>query len=191
MINRREILRYLGYKGSEPTRDVLDLMERCIEEVLAVAEPKHVMRRFPVVLTDSTVTAGGLTFESESLARHLKGCREVVFFAATLGAGVDRLLQKYLKLQVSKALIMQAVAATAMEDYCNQCQHQLNEACAEEGLTVRNRFSPGYGDLKLEVQGEFLGLLQAQKTVGIVLTEGNMMLPEKSVTAVMGLRPLQ
>ena len=190
MIDRQEVIRYLGYKGHVPTPDVLDLIEVCINEVEAAAEPKHVTRRFSAEVTDSSVTAGGLTLQSRHLARHLKECREVVFFAATLGTGVDRLLHKYLKLQVSKAVVVQAVAAAAMEHYCNQCQCDIQAAVAKEGLLVRPRFSPGYGDLSLAVQADFLQALQAGKTVGIVLTDGDIMLPEKSVTAIMGLRPI-
>lgn len=191
MIDRQEVIRYLGYKGHIPTQDVLDLIEVCIKEVEAAAEPKHVVRRFPARVTDSSVAAGGLSLHSRQLARNLKDCKEVIFFAATLGIGVDRLLHKYLKLQVSKAVIIQAVASTAMEDYCNQCQCMIEVECAKEGLFVRPRFSPGYGDLALTVQSDFLQVLQAQKTVGIVLTEGDIMLPEKSVTAIMGVSPVQ
>lgn len=191
MIDRREVIRYLGYKGHTPTQEVLDLIEVCIKEVEAAAEPKHVVRRFPAKVTDSSVAAGGLSLHSRQLARNLKDCKEVILFAATLGTGVDRLLHKYLKLQVSKAVVIQAVAAAAIEAYCNQCQQSIEAECAKEGLFVRPRYSPGYGDLALTVQNVFLQVLQAQKTVGIVLTEGDIMLPEKSVTAIMGLSPVQ
>ena len=191
MIDRREVIRYLGYKGHTPTQEVLDLIEECVKEVEAAAEPKHVMRRFPVEIDGEHVAAGGLSLHSSQLARNLKDCKEVIFFAATLGMGVDRLLHKYLKLQVSKAGVIQAVAAAAIEAYCNQCQQSIEAECAKEGLFVRPRYSPGYGDLALTVQNDFLQVLQAQKTVGIVLTEGDIMLPEKSVTAIMGLSPVQ
>lgn len=191
MTDRAEIIRYLGYGSAAPDTEILALIETCVQEVEAAAEPKSVMRRFPVEVYEDRVMAAGLTLYSKQLAKNLKDCREVVFFAATLGTGVDRLLHKYLKLQVSKAVVIQATAAAAMEAYCNQCQRALEAECAGEGLFVRPRYSPGYGDLSLTVQAEFLQVLQAQKTVGIVLTEGDIMLPEKSVTAIMGLSPVR
>ena len=187
MIDRAEIIRYLGYGRQTPDATVLALIEACVQEVEMAAEAKYVMRRFPVEVGEDHVQAAGLILQSRQLARNLKDCREVVFFAGTLGNGVDRLLQKYARLQVSKAVVVQATAAAAMEAYCNRCQRELEAACAEEGLFVRPRYSPGYGDLSLAVQREFLQVLQAQKTVGIVLTDGDVMLPEKSVTALMGL----
>ena len=82
---------------------------------------------------------------------------------------------------------MQAVGAAAIEDYCNRCQKKIEEQAAAEGFYVRSRYSPGYGDLSLTYQAEFLRVLEATKKIGIVLSEGGVMIPEKSVTAVMGL----
>ena len=106
--------------------------------------------------------------------------------AATLGNGIDRLLSRYTRLQISKAAVFQAVAAAAIEGYCNDCQNELSAKLAGGGLYPRPRFSPGYGDLPLSVQQDFLGVLNASRTVGIVLSPGGVMIPEKSVTAVMG-----
>lgn len=188
MIDKKEVIRYLGYKGHVPTAEILDLIEVCIKEVQAAAEPKYVARRFPAQISGEQILAGGISMQSKHLARHLAGCKEVVFFAATLGTGVDRLLHKYMKLQVSKAVVVQAAAAALIEAYCDQCQKELEEACQKENLSVRPRFSPGYGDFSLTIQAEFLQVLQAQKTAGILLTDGDVMLPEKSVTAIIGLR---
>lgn len=187
MIDRAEIIRYLGYGNEVPDASVQALIEECVAEVEQASEAKSIMRRFPVKVSEDTVEAAGLSFQSRQLARNLKDCGEVVFFAATLGSGVDRLLYKYSRIQVSKAVVVQATAAAAIESYCNQCQRALETECAVEGLYVRPRYSPGYGDLPLAVQGDFLQVLQSHKTVGIVLTDGDIMLPEKSVTALMGL----
>ena len=69
----------------------------------------------------------------------------------------------------------------------NKCQKEIEQKALAEGLYVRPRYSPGYGDLSLEYQSDFLQVLEAAKKIGIVLSEGGVMIPEKSVTAVMGL----
>ena len=48
------------------------------------------------------------------------------------------------------------------------------------------RFSPGYGDLPIEVQKDFLPLLDAERRLGITLSESCLMAPSKSVTAIIG-----
>ena len=57
----------------------------------------------------------------------------------------------------------------------------------QEGLTLSPRFSPGYGDAPLSCQGALLSWLEARR-IGISLTAGGLMLPEKSVTALIALR---
>ncbi len=188
IIDIKEAQRYLGYGRNEPDAAVLALIDECTAAVRETAEPRHIQRRFELEVTpEGVIKAGGLELRSRNLARNLTGCGEIVFFAATLGNGPDMLMNRYSRLSISRAAVLQAVAAAAIEGYCNQCQRELEEELAGEGLYVRPRFSPGYGDLPLTVQPDFLRVLNAQKTVGIYLSDGGVMLPEKSVTAVMGL----
>lgn len=187
-IRIEEVLRYLGYGAGEPDGRTLGLIGECADAVQKEAEPKHTYRRFALEVTpEGVMRAGGLEMTSRSLARNLTGCGEAIFFAATLGGGPDLLMNRYLRLSIAKAAVLQAVAAAAIEDYCNECQRGIEEDLARERLYVRPRFSPGYGDLPLTLQPDFLRALDAQKTVGIYLSEGGVMLPEKSVTAIMGL----
>ena len=49
------------------------------------------------------------------------------------------------------------------------------------------RFSPGYGDLPLAVQPRFIEALDAQKLLGLSVNSSLLLVPAKSVTAVVGL----
>lgn len=49
------------------------------------------------------------------------------------------------------------------------------------------RYSPGYGDLPLDVQSSFLRALDAQKKIGLTVSENNLLFPRKSVTAIIGI----
>ena len=64
---------------------------------------------------------------------------------------------------------------------------EIRREAAERGLFLRPRFSPGYGDFSLEHQREFFRILEVQKKIGVTLTESLLMMPSKSVTAVIGL----
>ena len=74
-----------------------------------------------------------------------------------------------------------------IEAYCDACQKELSTEAAKEGLYLRSRFSPGYGDFSLDYQKELLILLDAPKRIGLTVTDSMMLTPTKSVTAVMGL----
>ena len=186
-MNISEVLRYLGYGKNPPDDRTMELIKICINEVEAAAECKSVCRRFNVYISGDDISIGGLHVKSNALASNLRGCDEVILFAATLSVGVDRILNRNIRLDMAKAAVIQAVAATAIEEYCDSCQQKIEEEVREEGYYVRPRFSPGYGDFSLEVQKTFLEMTDATKLIGITLTDGGIMIPEKSVTAVMGL----
>lgn len=188
IIDVREVLRYLGYSRNKPDEATLELIDGCVKELQSEAQPRHTYRRFELEVSDGGwIRAGGIEMISHNLARNLTGCNEVIFFAATLGNAPDILMNRYSRLSISRAAVMQAVAAAATESYCNECQRAIEDSLAAEQIYVRPRFSPGYGDLPLGVQADFLRVLDARKTVGIYLSDGGVMMPEKSVTAVMGL----
>ena len=210
-INRREIYRYLGIKPNmEPDAATEKLAEECIRELMEKCRPRAYARWFPLRVCSAsgaveTVDIGAagagkaqdasdsllLDFScfqvrSRSLLRNLQDCSEVILFAATIGEGADLLARKYGRINVAKAVVMQAAAAAMIEAFCDEENEKLRAEAAEKGLYLRPRFSPGYGDFSLNHQRDFARVLEMQKTVGITLTESLLMLPSKSVTAVIG-----
>lgn len=186
-IDRREVLRYLGYKGRGADRIVEEMVEQCILELGREARCCHLYREFPLKLReDGQIDGGCFQTRSLNLSKNLKDCDQVIVFAATLGLGVDHLIQKYTRLLMSRAVIMQAAAAAMIEEYCDQACTQLRARYEEENLYLRPRFSPGYGDFSLDCQEALLNACEAGKRIGIKLTDSLLMMPSKSVTAVMG-----
>ena len=79
---------------------------------------------------------------------------------------------------------MQALGAERIEALCDAFCDSL---ISEKGVLLRPRFSPGYGDLPLEVQKDIFSLLECHKRIGVSLNESLLMSPSKSVTAFVGL----
>ena len=188
-IDWKEARRYLGlHRGGGTVDEVLEAgLRDCGRALMACARPRSVWRRFPLALGEGRVETAGLQVESLHLRRHLEGCTAVCLFAATLGPEVDRLLHRASVTDVSRAVMIQACAASLLEVYCDECCAAIAAQTAAEGLTLRPRFSPGYGDFPLECQPALLGALEAGKRIGIKLTDSLLMMPSKSVTAVMGI----
>ncbi|MCI8511003.1 MAG: Vitamin B12 dependent methionine synthase activation subunit [Lachnospiraceae bacterium] len=184
---RREALRYLGYGIGEADGEILKLLCECERELQETADCRFLMREFPLVFTeDGKVDGGCFQTDSKSLRKNLAGCERVLVLAATLGAGVDRLLARYGRLKVSKAVVLQAASAAMIEAYLNELCGGWRAEYEKKGLYLRPRFSPGYGDFPLACQPQLLGGLEAAKRIGITLTDSLLMLPSKSVTAVIG-----
>ncbi len=130
-----------------------------------------------------------LPFEqkSEKLRNNLQGCSKAVLFAATIGAGIDRLIRRYEKADPKLGLLLQGLGAERVESLCDAFDAEV-KACAEKlGGETNWRYSPGYGDLPIEVQRVFLPLLDAERRLGITLSESCLMAPSKSVTAIIGI----
>lgn len=186
-INRGEVLRYLGYGGHEADARVLDLVEQCVEELGREARPRSLYMEYPLTLeANGRIDAGVFRTKSRSLSKNLKDCGRIIVFAATLGVEADRLTARYVRLQMSKAVVMQAAAAAMIEQYCDQVCSRLRDEYEAGGSYLRPRFSPGYGDFSLDCQSRLLDCLEAGKRLGIKLTDSLLMIPSKSVTAVMG-----
>ncbi len=186
-IDRKEVLRYLGYGREQADGQILALLETVIEELERTARPRHLQREFELELLEGDRIFGGcFLVKSQALRRNLEDCERVIVFAATLGAEVDYLLQRYGRLQMSRAVVLQAASAAMIEAYCNLVCKELAERYEAQGLYLRPRFSPGYGDLPLDCQPDLLNALEAGKRIGIKLTESFLMMPSKSVSAVIG-----
>lgn len=186
-IDRKEIFRYLGYGSHEADQETKRLVETCIEELDRAADVRMLMREFPLKISkDGVIDGGCFHTDSKNLLKNLGGCGQVLVMAVTLGPGVDRLLNRYGKLFVAKAVVMQAAAAAMIEAYCNEFCSNWRREYEEKGLYLRPRFSPGYGDFPLSCQQSVLDGLEAGKRIGIILTDGGLMMPSKSVTAVIG-----
>ena len=187
-MNTKEILRYLGYGRHEAKEQVLVLIEACVRELERAAVPKSIYKEYPLSFYgEEGIDCCAFQTCSKALKKNLKDCQSVLLFGATLGTGVDLLLHRYNRLQMSKAVVLQAAAAAMLEDYCDQMNEELEKKYEEKGLYLRPRFSPGYGDFSLECQPALLGCLEAGKRIGITLPDSLLMAPTKSVTAVIGI----
>lgn len=181
-ICEKEILRYAGCKSSD--EELLQLLRACVEEVRGKLSYKVCYRELPVTITEETCDFAYLTTQSQNLAKNLQGCKTAILFAATLGVEIDRLIARYGRISPSKALMFQAIGAERIEALCDIfCE----DMAKEKGLDLKPRFSPGYGDLSLEIQKDICLILDCSKRIGLSLSDSLLMSPSKSVTAFVGL----
>ena len=183
----REAVRYLGYGKHAVDDQTLGLIADSFGSLRTLSSRKSVYRIFDLEQEDGeTVRFGSLTVKSKSLGKNLRGCDKIVLFGATLGIGVDQLLSRTSKTDMAKTVVTQACAAALLEKYCDECQERIRQEMELEGRYLRPRFSPGYGDFPIECQRDLIRVLDCARSIGLTLTEGCMMAPSKSVTAVIG-----
>ena len=190
-IKREEVLRYLGSSNLSLDGQLEELISSCISEVLEISRPKYIYETFKLKVQRGEVSLldKGLTLKGEALAKHLEEAMAGVFLAATLGVEIERAIIKYQLTNLTRGVILDATASVAIEALCDQLQQELISCYQEKRLYLTSRFSPGYGDLSLTYQGKILELLKAQQRIGLMATEENLLVPRKSVTAIIGITP--
>ena len=187
-IRTKEAVRYLGYGKNAVDDKTLQEIQDSFRELERLADKKSIYRIFELSLKDENeLKIGNVEIYSRNLRTNLKDCKQVVLFAATLGAEVDRLIRKMQVVDMAKAVVMQACAATLLEEYCDELQQKIAEHMQEQGKYIRPRFSPGYGDFSIQHQKAVLSMLEVSKRIGVTMTDSYMLTPTKSVTAVIGI----
>ena len=183
-VDKKMACRFMGYK-SEGAGDEFDkLYSQCLEEYLSAVQFKGCFRKTALSFGDDGEIAFDFgTVRSRDLTKNLNGCSYAYIFAVTSGIGVDRLLMKYKKTDPLKAMIIDCIASSGVECRCDE----INELIVKNKKS-RPRYSPGYGDMGIEHQSVILSFLDAQRQTGITLTDSMLMLPVKSVTAIIGIK---
>jgi len=183
---QKEVLRYMGCRDAHIDERIASQIALVSEEVSSDINVKNVFGIWDCLTEADTVTFGGMNIKSQALACHLRNCNPVVLLAATLGTGADTVLRRYSALDMEKALIAQAVCTAMIERYCDTVVCEITQNSGLGGLHPTTRFSPGYGDFDIKWQKDVLKLLNAEKSIALFLSDGYMLIPSKSVTAVIG-----
>jgi len=181
-----EVLRYLGCRDDSPDQRLLALIQELSDELKANTAPKNVYGIWDVRVESPEVSLSGLTVKSESLSRHLAGCDKAALLAVTLGTGADTLIRRYSVRDMEKAVVAQAICTAMIESYCDEVRGELAKRDEVVGLFQRAQFSPGYGDFAIAHQEDIIRLLNCDRRIGLTITDGYMLVPSKSITAIIG-----
>ncbi len=177
-VNRREVLRYA--RAGEPSDAENALLDQCLTELVPFLTYRVSWTEYPLQITGTHLNLGFTETDSADLAKNLEDCGKIILFAATVGIAPDRLAQKYSRISPVKALFLESVGNERIEALCGVF-------CGEFENT-RPRFSPGYGDLPLDLQREIITALDCPRKIGLTLNRSLLMSPSKSVTAIMGIK---
>ena len=186
-ITQKEILRYMQAKDN--TDEVLQAAAEGERLVLGAASCRACWTRVKVeMLSENSLRVGGIEIVSADLSKRLLGCDEAFIFAVTTGVGVDRIIRASEVSSPMLSLACDAAGSALAEELCDLLCELIDAEVKKEGRQIVKRFSAGYGDLSLEYQRDISALLNTAKNIGASLTDGVMMAPSKTVTAIVGIK---
>lgn len=181
-INENEVLLYLGYRGGGIPSEIIDDIHRCMDLLMKTARPRAVWRQFPIG-ADGTLIGCDFRPLGNDVKALLADCNSAILMAATLGTEVEALLRRAQVKNMSDAVILDCCGSSAIENVCDNFCEDLEQ---EVSGCLTDRFSPGYGDLPFSQQPDFCRILDLPRRIGVTLSPGGLMIPQKSVTAILG-----
>ena len=133
------------------------------------------------VFVDAAINLAG-----QDICRHLDGAKKAVVLAVTLGAAFDAYLLRKEKISMTEAVIADAVGSSLAESVADYCTELIAKELRKENLYINYRYSPGYGDFPLSCQKDIINALSCDSKIGLTVSETYLLLPRKSITAVIG-----
>ena len=131
------------------------------------------------------------------------GDKDVVFLCGTIGAEFDAWQRRLSVLSAADALLSQQIGLAAVEKVMDELEERAREEVEGKreqgtgnrergtgnrgqgtGNRLKPRRSPGYGDLPLALSRTILAELDAPRKIGVSITDSNLLVPSKSVTAI-------
>lgn len=188
-VDERDALRYLGHRG-QALGEELDTAFQAVAVKVDTLQAAGIAKQFLLAAIEPDcvhLEGTSLVLPGSHIARHVQGASAVALMAVTLGFECERLLRQTACLGAVQGLMADACASSMVENAAEVFSEQIARVATSQGLQCKKRFSPGYGDFPLSVQADFLAALGASKILGIQVTEGDLMVPTKSITAVIPL----
>lgn len=185
-IDPKETRRYAGLMRAKEFDEAL-ILDAC-QDARLLAEPRGVWQLYDYDAETQVVKADPpFTIEGKKIGKHLADCDKVILLSATVGDGIEEeVTKRFASGAYATSVLLDAAATTAVEQIADGMEKAIKPQMAAKGYAMRWRFSPGYGDWPLEQQPELVRTAHAAE-IGVSLSESNMLVPRKSITAIIGL----
>ncbi len=188
-IDEKETIRYSG--GKKDAAIDKSLLKDVLNQALIYASPSSVWQIYDYKNGVVQAVDENYAITSEKLSFHLNACTKVVIMAVTVGSRIeDRVGELFASSDYAKAVLLDAAATAAVEQAADAVCSFIAAEQAKLGFSIGARFSPGYGDWDIKEQPAIIKLSCAQH-IGVSANKSLMLIPQKSVTAIVGLKPCQ
>ena len=185
-IDPKETRRYAGLQKAKDFDEKM-IKDAC-EDAQLLANPRSIWQLYDYDCETRTVLSSPtFRIQGKVIGKHLAGCEQVILLAATIGEEIEQeVTKRFQEGAYASSVLLDAAATTAVEQVADALEKAIEPELSRKGYAMRWRFSPGYGDWPLEHQPELIRLSHAEE-IGISLSESMMLMPRKSITAIIGL----
>ncbi|MFH2009814.1 MAG: vitamin B12 dependent-methionine synthase activation domain-containing protein [bacterium] len=187
-IDHRQVLRLMGYPpAAKVAPAVTAALPRAIRVVMDLAEPiaLHELQEVESATREEVRLASGAIFRGQRLAQAMLDAQQAALFVLTLGQRVSGASRGPAGADPFESFLFDSVASILVETVADQFQTLLEGRMNGQGMWGGFRYSPGYCDWPIKENRGLLQLLGA-RSIGVHLTAGGMMAPQKSISGIIG-----
>ena len=192
-IDREEVLRYQGYSKKRvktPNQNILQITEEEINRGYDLFRPLGIYSLIKIIRLTSRGginLENGLTFRfPKSIINQLEGVSHFLIGVVTIGGLIEKKVSElFSQGEYPQALALDAVGTVAVEGFSREVRKLARQEVKEQSFKTSRHFSPGYGGWEVSQQDIIFKSIPADN-IGVSLTEGYMILPQKSLSWVIG-----
>ena len=184
-VRRAEMLRYARCGDGVGVEKEAEQAQRLVDDLIRPAAAAVV---FDIKRDGEKLFVADTELEGKSIKKLLAPCNKCVVMAITVGFELDMKIAALGSSSPALSLLADAAASSAVEVACDACCESIE---SELGVKLTPRFSPGYGDLPMNIQPALLTLTNARRDLGLTVGSGSMLSPIKSVTAIAGIKEVE
>lgn len=186
---------YLSTMLGFPDGDLPEPFDQYVAEAIQEAESLCDIRGafcFPekseFIANNSMILVDGVEFGiGKTIAKELRNATSVALFIGTAGKGISHRSQKLLTGENPVlGYVFDVLGSMIVETAADQMQEEIKRIAILRGLSITNRYSPGYCKWSVADQHKLFSFFPPN-SCGISLTNSALMHPIKSVSGMIGL----
>ncbi len=194
-IDEEEVLRYQGYskkKVKNPSEVILQITREEITRSYNFFKPQGIYSQIKIKkisFSEGRVdlkNGFSLNF-SNSIINLLKGVSCLVLGVVTIGNSLENKVSEFFSQgEYPRAITLDAVGTVAVESLSRYIRNLVCQEAKKQCFKTTRYFSPGSGDWDINQQKKIFQIIPADK-IGVKLTESYMMVPQKSLSWIIGM----
>ena len=168
---------------------LVKVAEEAMQQSFSLLHPKVVYQEFTVegVRHEQLLLQGGQKIAGKLITQQLAAASQVIVILATIGDELEEQVSKIWDSDMVYALALDGAGSASVEALANAACLYFEQQAASEGLQASIPFSPGMVDWPVsEGQPQIFTLLGESGSI-VQLTTSFVMIPQKSLTMVMGI----
>lgn len=188
-VDMKEVVRLLGYKDGEPSKEIKDAIKSEIEKYSTYIKPQITWKKINIteIRQNDVLLENGVLLEGKFISEKLEKCQYAIMAIYTVGQEVDKIIKLAFDSEdYLRGMILECIAAIALEQIEKELWGRMVKSIEGSKVGITARISPGDAAWDLKEQAKIFECLRNNNILEVTLTESYMMMPLKSASVLYG-----